>query len=117
MGMDAVEWVERGVRMGAGEVLLTSMDADGTMDGYDLKLTRSVADSVDVPVIASGGAGELRHFAAVLSEGRADAALAASLFHDDHLSVGEVKRYLIKQGLPIRPVWNERQTMRERRRD
>jgi cyclase len=105
MGMDTVEWVRRGVGMGAGEILLTSMDADGTMDGYDLELTRAVAEAVEVPVIASGGAGKLRHFEAVLTEGRADAALAASLFHDHRLSVGEVKRYLIEQGLPIRPVW------------
>lgn len=105
MGMDAIEWVKRGVRMGAGEILLTSMDADGTMAGYDIELTQAVTEAVDVPVIASGGAGELGHFATVLRDGGADAALAASLFHDNHLSVGEVKRYLIEQGLPIRPVW------------
>ena len=103
-GLDAVAWAVEGVRLGAGEILLTSMDADGTLAGYDLPLTRAVAATVDVPVIASGGAGSLEHFAAVLQEGRADAALAASLFHDQVLTVGQVKRYLIGRGIPIRPV-------------
>ncbi|MFQ5615283.1 MAG: imidazole glycerol phosphate synthase subunit HisF [Anaerolineales bacterium] len=103
-GVDAVAWAARGVEMGAGEILLTSMDADGTLAGYDLELTRAIVDVVNVPIIASGGAGDVSHFAAVLTEGRADAALAASLFHDKVLTVGEVKRYLIEQGVTIRPV-------------
>ncbi len=103
-GLDAVEWARRGVDLGAGEILLTSMDADGTLQGYDLELTRAVAQAVEVPVIASGGAGKLTHFAAVLSEGLADAALAASLFHDKVLSIGQVKCYLLSMGLPIRPI-------------
>ena len=103
-GLDAVEWARQGVTLGAGEILLTSMDADGTMDGYDLELTRAVANAVQVPLIASGGAGRLQHFATVLTEGQADAALAATLFHDKLLSMPEVKRYLIDLGLPIRPV-------------
>jgi len=101
-GLDAVEWAVRAVEMGAGEVLLTSMDADGTLAGYDLALTRAVAEAVSVPVIASGGAGSLEHFAQVLTEGKADAALAASLFHDRVLSIGQVKAYLAEQGIPVR---------------
>jgi cyclase len=92
------------VALGAGEILLTSMDADGTLAGYDLALTRAIAQAVNVPIIASGGAGKLEHFAAVLTEAGADAALAASLFHDKQITVGEVKRYLMERGLPIRPV-------------
>ncbi len=103
-GLEVVEWAQQGVEMGAGEILLTSMDADGTMEGYDLELTRAVASAVQVPVIASGGAGRKEHFAVVLSEGRADAALAATLFHDKLLTVAEVKQYLIEAGLPVRPV-------------
>jgi cyclase len=100
--LDAVEWCAKGVELGAGEILLTSMDGDGTLAGYDLELTRAVADAVSVPVIASGGAGELAHFAEVLTEGRADAALAASLFHDRVLTIEEVKRYLRAQGVVVR---------------
>ena len=100
--LDALEWAVRAVELGAGEVLLTSMDADGTLAGYDLALTRAVAEAVSVPVIASGGAGDPEHFAQVLAEGRADAALAASLFHDRVLSVGEVKAYLAERGIPVR---------------
>jgi cyclase len=103
-GIDAIEWAVRGVELGAGEILLTSMDADGTLAGYDLVLTRSVAQAVNVPVIASGGAGRVEHFAQVLTEGQADAALAASLFHDQKLTVGQVKRHLIEVGVPVRPV-------------
>jgi len=103
-GIDAVTWAQRGVALGAGEILLTSMDADGSLAGFDVALTRTVAEAVSVPVIASGGAGKLEHFADVLTEGRADAALAASLFHDKKLTVGEVKSYLLAAGLPIRPV-------------
>jgi len=103
-GLDALEWACRGVALGAGEILLTSMDADGALAGYDLALTRAVAEAVNVPVIASGGAGRLEHFAEAFQEGKADAALAASLFHDKKLTVGEVKRYLIARGIPIRPI-------------
>jgi cyclase len=103
-GMDALAWAVKGVALGAGEILLTSMDADGALQGYDLALTCAVAEAVNVPVIASGGAGTLEHFAQVLTEGKADAALAASLFHDKRLTVGQVKRHLLTQGLPIRPV-------------
>ncbi|MGC9346901.1 MAG: imidazole glycerol phosphate synthase subunit HisF [Anaerolineae bacterium] len=101
-GLDAVEWCARGVELGAGEILLTSMDADGTLAGYDVELTRSVADAVSVPVIASGGAGEPAHFAEVLTVGRADAALAASLFHDRVLSIQDVKSYLRSEGITVR---------------
>jgi cyclase len=101
-GLDALEWAVRAVELGAGEVLLTSMDADGTLAGYDLELTRAVAEAVPVPVIASGGAGRPEHFAQVLREGKADAALAASLFHDRVLPIGEVKAYLVARGIPVR---------------
>lgn len=101
-GLDAVEWAARGVALGAGEILLTSMDADGTLNGYDIELTRAVAEVVQVPVIASGGAGTMEHFARVLSEGKADAALAASLFHDGKLAIPDLKRYLAGQAIPIR---------------
>lgn len=101
-GLDAVAWAVRGVAAGAGEILLTSMDADGTLNGYDLALTRSVAEAVTVPVIASGGAGSMAHFAQVLTEGRADAALAASLFHDGVLQIPDLKHYLAAQGIPVR---------------
>ena len=103
-GLDAVEWVRKGVELGAGEILLTSMDADGTLAGYDLPLTRQVADAVNVPVIASGGAGSMQDFADVLTEGEADAALAASLFHDNKLNIPDLKAYLAGKGLPIRIV-------------
>jgi cyclase len=102
-GLDAIEWAVRGVALGAGEILLTSMDADGTLEGYDLELTRAVAEAVSVPVIASGGAGMMNHFAAVLTEGKADAALAASLFHDGKLRIAELKRELKSHNIPIRP--------------
>jgi cyclase len=101
-GIDAVEWAVRGVELGAGEILLTSMDADGTLDGYDLELTRAVAEAVTVPVIASGGAGSPAHFAKVLTEGKADAALAASLFHDRKLQILDLKKQLQAQGVPVR---------------
>jgi cyclase len=101
-GLDAVEWAHRAATLGAGEILLTSMDADGTQDGYDLALTGAVAAAVDIPVIASGGAGKLEHFAQVLTEGGADAALAASLFHYRQLSVSQVKQYLRDLGILVR---------------
>jgi cyclase len=103
-GLDAVAWARRGVELGAGEILLTSMDADGTLDGYDLALTRAVVEAVPVPVIASGGAGKPAHFARVLSEAHADAALAASLFHDGKLAIPELKAYLAGQGIPVRKM-------------
>jgi cyclase len=101
-GVDAIEWAVRGVEMGAGEILITSMDADGTLAGYDLALTRSIAEAVTVPVIASGGAGTVSHFAEVLMDGRADAALAASLFHDGKVAIPDLKKQLQALGIPIR---------------
>jgi cyclase len=101
-GLDAVEWAVHGVDLGAGEILLTSMDADGTLAGFDIELTRVVAEAVPVPIIASGGAGTVSHFAEVLTQGKADAALAASLFHDGKLKVAEVKRELQKLDIPVR---------------
>jgi cyclase len=101
-GIDAVQWAVRGVDLGAGEILLTSMDADGTLAGFDLELTRAIADAVPVPVIASGGAGAVSHFAEVLTEGKADAALAASLFHDGRLKIADLKNELNQQNIPVR---------------
>jgi cyclase len=101
-GIDAVEWAVRGVELGAGEILLTSMDADGTLAGYDIELTRTVAEAVPVPVIASGGAGTATHFRDVLTEGKADAALAASLFHDGKLKIPDLKRDLQTWSVPVR---------------
>jgi imidazole glycerol-phosphate synthase subunit HisF len=102
-GRDAVEWARDAVALGAGEILLTSMDRDGTKDGYDLELTRAVSEAVTVPVIASGGAGTLEHFHEALVEGRADAALAASLFHFGIHTIAETKRYLADRGVEVRP--------------
>ena len=101
-GLDALWWAEEAFRRGAGEILLTSMDADGTKDGYDIPLTRAVSEAVDVPVIASGGAGELSHFYEVLTEGKADAVLAASVFHYGRFTVREVKEYLKSHGVEVR---------------
>ena len=101
-GIDAVEWAVRGVGLGAGEILLTSMDADGTLAGYNIDLTRAIAEVVSVPVIASGGAGTPSHFAQVLTKGKADAALAASLFHDGKLKIAELKKELQGWGVPVR---------------
>jgi cyclase len=103
-GLDAIEWAREVEKRGAGEILLTSMDCDGTKDGYELKLTRTIADALSIPVIASGGAGTKTHFAEALTEGGADAALAASLFHFRELTVGEVKDYLHDKGIPVRPM-------------
>ncbi len=102
MGIDAVEWAKRGTELGAGEILLTSMDCDGTKAGYDIELTKAVSDAVSVPVIASGGAGTLEHFYEALTAGGADAALAASLFHFKELEISEVKKYLGERGVPVR---------------
>lgn len=103
-GLDAIAWAVEVERRGAGEILLTSMDRDGTQDGYEITLTRAVSEAVNIPVIASGGAGQLDHFRAALVEGGADAALAASLFHYRQLSVGQVKDYLHAHGVPVRLV-------------
>jgi imidazole glycerol-phosphate synthase subunit HisF len=103
-GIDALEWAAKMEEMGAGEILLTSMDGDGTQAGYDINLTKAVADVVSIPVIASGGAGSLEHFAEALTSGGADAALAASLFHYKQLTVAEVKAYLAEKGIPVRPI-------------
>lgn len=102
MGIDAVEWAMKADRLGAGEILLTSMDCDGTKAGYDLELTRTIAENVKIPVIASGGAGALEHFYDALTEGKADAALAASLFHYKELEIRQVKEYLRGRSVPVR---------------
>ncbi|MCM1119951.1 MAG: imidazole glycerol phosphate synthase subunit HisF [bacterium] len=102
MGMDALEWVVRAEQLGAGEILLTSMDGDGTKEGYDLELTRAVADAVKIPVIASGGAGKLEHFYEALVEAGAEAVLAASLFHYRELEIRDVKEYLHSRGVSVR---------------
>lgn len=101
-GLDAVEWAVRATRMGAGEILLTSMDCDGTKAGYDLELTRMIADNVPIPVIASGGAGTKEHFFEALTEGGAEAALAASLFHYKELEIMDLKNYLAQKGVSVR---------------
>ena len=101
-GRDAVEWAAEAVRRGAGEIVLNSIDADGTKKGYDLVITRRVSEAVGVPVVASGGAGSLEHMAEVLGEGRADAVLAASIFHFGTYTVGDVKRFLATHGVPVR---------------
>ena len=101
-GLDAVEWALRGVELGAGEILLTSMDCDGTRNGYDIEQTRAVSNAVRIPVIASGGAGKPEHFYQALTEGGASAVLAASLFHFGELSIAEVKNYLRSRGVEVR---------------
>jgi len=101
-GLDAVDWARRVESLGAGEILLTSMDRDGTRDGYDLELTRAVSRAVNLPVIASGGAGTLQHLAEALEDGAADAVLAASIFHFGRFRIAEAKRYLADQGIPVR---------------
>lgn len=103
-GMEAVDWAKRAVQLGAGEIVLNSIDADGTKAGFDLEITRQVSESVHVPVVASGGAGTLEHMAEVLLAGRADAVLAASIFHFGEFTVGQVKEYLKSRGLPVRIV-------------
>ena len=105
-GLDAVEWARQVASLGAGEILLTSMDADGTKDGYDIPLTSAVSTSVSIPVIASGGAGELRHLAEVLEYGRADAVLAASIFHFGQFTIPQAKSFLAKAGVPVRETAN-----------
>ncbi len=102
VGLDAVEWAMKADKLGAGEILLTSMDCDGTKSGYDMELTRTIAENVSIPVIASGGAGRKEDFYHVLTNGKADAALAASLFHYKELEIGQVKEFLKTQGVPVR---------------
>src|SRR6478736_5998582 len=101
-GLDAVEWAVRAYELGAGEIVLNSIDADGTKAGYDLVITRRISESVGVPVVASGGAGKLEHMVEVLEEGKADAVLAASIFHFGEYTVGDVKRFLATHGVPVR---------------
>ena len=101
-GLDCIEWIKQAVSLGAGEILLTSMDKDGTKDGYDIALTRAVSEAVNVPVIASGGAGEMEHFYEVLTAGKADAVLAASVFHYGQFTVRQVKEYLKSRGVEVR---------------
>ena len=102
MGIDAVEWAIKADKLGAGEILLTSMDCDGTKAGYDIELTKMISENVSIPVIASGGAGNLEHFKDALTTGKADAALAASLFHFKELEIKEVKNYLRQEGISVR---------------
>ena len=102
MGIDVIDWVTKAEKLGAGEILLTSMDCDGTKAGYDIELTRQVAEAVSVPVIASGGAGTLAHFREALTEGKAEAALAASLFHYKELEIRQVKEFLAAEGVAVR---------------
>ena len=102
VGLDAVEWAQKVEKLGAGEILLTSLDCDGTKNGYDLELTRTIAEHVSIPVIASGGAGKIEHFKEALTEGKADAALAASLFHYKELEIRQVKEYLQREDVPVR---------------
>jgi imidazole glycerol-phosphate synthase subunit HisF len=102
--IDAVEWAIRAEKLGAGEILLTSMDADGTQAGYDIELTRAIAESVHIPVIASGGAGTLESLYEVLDKGKASAVLAASIFHYGTYTIGQTKDFLATRGVPVRPV-------------
>ena len=104
MGIDAIEWAMKADKLGAGEILLTSMDCDGTKNGFDIELTKMVSDNVSIPVIASGGAGNVDHFYDALTAGGADAALAASLFHYKELEISEVKEYLKDKGVSVRMV-------------
>ena len=103
-GLDAIKWAEKVYELGAGEILLTSMDGDGTQNGYDVELTKAISEKVPIPVIASGGAGCLRHIKEAFTEGKSSAALLASLLHDGKLTIREIKEYLIKENLPIRPI-------------
>lgn len=108
VGIDAIEWAKKVEELGAGEILLTSMDGDGTKAGYDIELTRSVSEAVSIPVIASGGAGSREHFYDAVTEGKADAVLAASLFHYKELEIREVKHYLSQRGIPVRQTEDKR---------
>jgi cyclase len=113
-GLDVVRWAVQGAALGAGEILLTSMDRDGTLSGYDLELTRAVSDAVPIPVIASGGVGSADHLRAGLVEGHASAVLAASIFHEGKCTIGEVKRALAAAGVPVRPVDDPPRRARDR---
>lgn len=104
--LEAIEWAKRGVELGAGEILLTSMNADGTKNGFEIELTRQVSEAVNVPIIASGGAGKIEHFTEVFQHGKADAALAASIFHFREIEIAELKNYLIAQSIEIRSASN-----------
>ena len=104
--LDAVEWAQNAVDLGAGEILLTSMDSDGTKAGFDLELTRAISESVNVPVIASGGGGELIHFKDVVKQGKADAVLAASVFHYDLIKIKDLKEYLSQNNIPVRRIYD-----------
>lgn len=104
MNVDAIEWAKEAEALGAGEILLTSMDCDGTKAGFDVELTKRVSEAVNIPVIASGGAGTMEHFSEVLTEGKADAALAASLFHFKEMEINELKDYLHDEGIPVRRI-------------
>jgi len=103
-GLEAVAWAKEVERLGAGEIVLTSMDADGTRDGFDIPITKAVAEAVSIPVVASGGAGKPEDFRRVLTEGKADAALAAGIFHFGVVTIEQTKRYLADHGVPVRPV-------------
>jgi imidazole glycerol-phosphate synthase subunit HisF len=103
-GLDATDWARQGVALGAGEIVLNSIDADGTKEGYDLRITRAIADAVEVPLVASGGAGEIEHLRQAVVEGGAEAALAASVFHFGTIRINEVKRYLAAHGVAVRPT-------------
>lgn len=105
VGLDALEWAIRAVELGAGEIVLNSIDADGTKAGFDLEITRRISESVEAPIVASGGAGSLEHMAEALDLGKADAVLAASIFHFQEFTVGDVKEYLAGRGIPVRPAY------------
>ena len=106
VGLDALEWAIRAVELGAGEIVLNSIDADGTKAGFDLEITRRISEAVEAPIVASGGAGSLEHMAEALDLGKADAVLAASIFHFKEFTVGDVKEYLAGRGIPVRPAYN-----------
>lgn len=106
VGLDALEWAIRAVQLGAGEIVLNSIDADGTKAGFDLEITRRISEAVEAPIVASGGAGSLEHMAEALDLGKADAVLAASIFHFQEFTVGDVKEYLAGRGIPVRPAYN-----------
>lgn len=101
-GLDTVQWAQKVEKLGSGEILLTSMDKDGTKDGYDLPITRTLSETLDIPIIASGGAGNLEHMYEAFTEGKADAALAASIFHFEEYTIGEAKEYLKRKGVAVR---------------
>ena len=105
MGLDAIQWAKEGCALGAGEIVVNSIDADGTKEGYEINLTRWVSEAVSVPVVASGGAGTPAHLAEVLTEGKADAALVASMVHYGHFTISEIKAYLTEQGVKVRTLY------------